>query len=631
MDILLAELVSLDLLEEVMSLVFIEVEKVLLYSIVPDFWLMFNEFKEDGNVQAVEKCEFQMFRKAVAQLYLKYRIIHKTLERAKYIQEKSGSKYTFKFDEIFKSSLLSQLPPHFSNIVHAFYHIAFKVFIYTKTIEDDEDEYMDQMEERQECPGCESLSSKCQCQDLVNAFTETNLCLNRMGLLDRISGFTLTNLIQDQISKHIHDKCRGNFDTAHLKTLEQWLDTIVVEWLTRIYNNGSSKVDPSNTKIFDSTTYFKMKLKYFLFEKYANTIIDQFFNIIIDFPDSQPAINDLRLCMEKLDLRSHLVETLKNSIETRLLHPGVDTSDIITGYVATIKTMRHLEKSGILLQTVTEPVKEYLRKGRQDTVRCVITSLIEETPSDLSEELARSEAIKAEETERNQDEMNNWEIWNPDPIDADPEKHSAQNRKSDIISMIVDIYGTKELFVNEYRTLLAERVLTQLDFTPEKEIKNLELLKLRFGETLLHSCEVMLKDISDSKRINTHIQSAAFANRESGCILWHPFWQFIDFLPFLQLHRLIRTSQLSSCHPSSGRLSRRKPWNIPKRSTSSSSSIRRLTRSTKETGRSTGLQRTERSTLRWKSMTRSWTCSSLRLKPRLSFTSKTRKSGNWKS
>lgn len=73
--------------------------------------------------------------------------------------------------------------------------------------------------------------------------------------------------------------------------------------------------------------------------------------------------------------------------------------------------------------------------------------------------------------------------------------------------MVVDIYGSKELFVNEYRNLLADRLLTQLDFNPEKEIRNLELLKLRFGEALLHSCEVMLKDISDSKRINTHIQS----------------------------------------------------------------------------------------------------------------------------
>lgn len=495
-------------------MIFTEIEKILLYRVVPEFWRNFRqEFKQDTNTPAVKKFEFQMFRSSVAQLYQNYRQFLKILERVRYLQEKSGRKYTYKFEEIFKSSLLSQLPPSFFDMVHGFYEISFKVFLKSKSDEDDEDEYME-VEDKLDCSGCDTLTSKCQCQELVNGFTETNLCLNRMGLLDKISGFSLTNLIQDQISKHIHEKCRGNFDNPHLKELESWLDTIVVEWLTRIYNNGSSKLDQSNTKMCDSISCFKMKLRYFLNEKYANTIIDQFFNIIIEFPDSQPAIDDLKLCMEKLDLRAHLVETLKNSIERRLLHLGVDTSDIITGYVATIKTMRHLEKSGILLQTVTEPVKEYLRKNRQDTVRCVITSLIEESPSDLSEELARSEAIKAEEVERNLDEMNSWESWNPDPIDADPDKHSQQNRKSDIISMIVDIYGSKELFVNEYRNLLAERLLTQLDFTPEKEIRNLELLKLRFGENLLHSCQVMLKDISDSKRINTHIQGAAFSESE---------------------------------------------------------------------------------------------------------------------
>lgn len=71
----------------------------------------------------------------------------------------------------------------------------------------------------------------------------------------------------------------------------------------------------------------------------------------------------------------------------------------------------------------------------------------------------------------------------------------------------MDIYGSKELFVREYRQLLAERLLNQLDFDPEKEIRNLELLKLRFDESLLHMCEVMLKDISDSKRINSHIHN----------------------------------------------------------------------------------------------------------------------------
>lgn len=38
-------------------------------------------------------------------------------------------------------------------------------------------------------------------------------------------------------------------------------------------------------------------------------------------------------------------------------------------------------------------------------------------------------------------------------------------------------------------------------------MRNLELLKLRFGESNLHYSEVMIKDVADSKRINSHIRS----------------------------------------------------------------------------------------------------------------------------
>lgn len=222
------------------------------------------------------------------------------------------------------------------------------------------------------------------------------------------------------------------------------------------------------------------------------------------------------------------MRSLKESLEKRLLHPGVNTTDILTGYVAAIKTIRALDSSGVLLEAITEPVKQYMH-GRPDTVRCVATALTDDGPTDLAEELAASEHF-VEDTNNN-DQMDNWETWNPDPIDVITSKSlktitylrpvqpysllasiatvkpRSTTKSADIISMVIDIYGTKEVFVNEYRTLLADRLLTQLDFNPEREIRNLELLKLRFGESLLHTCEVMLKDISDSKRINAHIHS----------------------------------------------------------------------------------------------------------------------------
>lgn len=46
------------------------------------------------------------------------------------------------------------------------------------------------------------------------------------------------------------------------------------------------------------------------------------------------------------------------------------------------------------------------------------------------------------------------------------------------------------------------------------QVRNIELLKLRFGESNLYLCEVMVKDITDSKRINSHIVSQLKKDRE---------------------------------------------------------------------------------------------------------------------
>ena len=74
-----------------------------------------------------------------------------------------------------------------------------------------------------------------------------------------------------------------------------------------------------------------------------------------------------------------------------------------------------------------------------------------------------------------------------------------------MISTLVSIYDSKDLFVKELQILLAERLLSISDGNYEREIRNIEILKLRFGETALHVCEVMLKDMTDSKRVDQRV------------------------------------------------------------------------------------------------------------------------------
>lgn len=90
--------------------------------------------------------------------------------------------------------------------------------------------------------------------------------------------------------------------------------------------------------------------------------------ISIEYPESLPALEDLRTCLPRTDLKPLLTKKLQRALETRLLHPGVSTPDVLTAYVAAIRSLRILDPTGLLLETVTQPIHQYLR-SREDTVR----------------------------------------------------------------------------------------------------------------------------------------------------------------------------------------------------------------------------------------------------------------------
>ncbi|XP_046467554.1 anaphase-promoting complex subunit 2 [Neodiprion pinetum] len=508
---ILKQINDLKLLGRIEEIVIQSIEYYIRQHVAPDFW---SNFSSTTN----EQHGFECFKNAVDGLYsslIEFLPMLKRLEQLVQSKESDGSFYgenniLGQFKLIVKATLLSQLALNHEIIIEHFYRIAFNVFCNTDTSPQD-----DSIGSHSLCKGCNREIDDCQCQAIVYIFHETNRKLIELELLERLVGNVLTSLINIRIESHVNKACESSFDVSQLTFLENWLETVVMSWLTRIYSGGSSKSPSLSSKTRETINKFKYKLSHFLYETYTRTRIDQLFNIIIEYPESQPAIEDLRVGLERTDLRKTLVESLQDALKTRLLHPGVNTPDILTAYIAAIKALRQLDPTGVLLETVTQPVKQYLR-SREDTVRCVVSGLLDDSPSDLADELVKGESLQLEESSVDEEDED-WEKWMPDPVDADPSK-SSQRRVSDIISMLVNVYGSQDLFVNEYRTLLADRLLSQLNYHTEREIRHLELLKRRFGENQLHYCEVMLKDVYDSKRIDGNIQSDS-----SYCVEAHLF------------------------------------------------------------------------------------------------------------
>ncbi|XP_029997484.1 anaphase-promoting complex subunit 2 [Sphaeramia orbicularis] len=370
------------------------------------------------------------------------------------------------------------------------------------------------------CPGCSIQMGQCWCREALEQLQELSHILSKLQLLEWVSSKAVTFILHKLIEQRMEQHCRGEYERSFLLEFQEWLE-LVLGWLSKVFASEADRDPPSVPSVpsVPSTPsvqdgqpsspilkQWRCHMHQFFCRIYVNMRIDELFSIIRDFPESKAAIEDLKFCLERTNQRQQLLTSLKSAFESRLLHPGVHTSDILTVYISAIKALRELDPSMVILQVACQPIRKYLRT-REDTVRQIVAGLTGDAEgcTDLASELSRGDPVTLEMQESDE-EGNDPEDWTPDPTDAVPDKTGSKRRSSDIISLLVSIYGSKDIFIDEYRAVLADRLLHQLNYNTAREIRNVELLKLRFGESHMHYCEVMLKDMADSRRINSNIR-----------------------------------------------------------------------------------------------------------------------------
>ncbi|KAJ7075818.1 hypothetical protein B0H15DRAFT_1007314 [Mycena belliarum] len=340
-----------------------------------------------------------------------------------------------------------------------------------------------------------------------------------LGLTDRYEGL-IASVGYERIEAYVHETCTAKWDEPCLERLRHWMSTQIVPWMLPMYAKGALNTEEARGMLQNVGSRFDFHMNKTLCDLRTSEIFD----IIIDFPDSMGALYDLKECLQRVDQRSSLVQALRKANRKRLLHPGADTKLILSQYVATIKCLRIIDPPGVLLFKVADPIRRYLRE-RPDTIRSIVANLVgdDDSGDSLVDENEPIQPLQQLETEDYNDPN-----WDPEPIDAGPDFRT--NKPSDVISTLVSIYDSKDLFVKELQVLLAQRLLAITDDNSEKvekERRNIEILKIRFGEAALQVCEVMLKDMTDSKRIDGHVQSQK-ASIVHPTIISRHFWPSLE-------------------------------------------------------------------------------------------------------
>lgn len=178
-----------------------------------------------------------------------------------------------------------------------------------------------------------------------------------------------------------------------------------------------------------------------------------------------------------------------------------------------------MDPKGVLLDRVAKPIRRHLR-DRPDTARIIVASLLADVQDsngntlyptgDISLEIA-TEMLHPVASQHDHDHDLDWGnmAWTPDPVDAGPEYRKS--RSTDIISSLLSLYD-REDFITELKAILGAHLLSATTPGFEKEIRLLELFKLRLGEEKLQACEVMLRDVLESKRIDASIRGTISRN-----------------------------------------------------------------------------------------------------------------------
>jgi anaphase-promoting complex subunit 2 len=374
--------------------------------------------------------------------------------------------------------------------------------------------------------------------------------LHALGFLPAIQE-AISWVLFEEIDEHVRSHAMTQICDRALPSLRDWVDMAVIPWLEAVLSATEqpsvSLMPDLNASVLSNSTHqgsvsldqWRKRLAFHLHDTLAAVRIEQILQFVELFPKSIPALEDLKECLMRTDKKALLIRSLREQFSSRLLHAGTMTSTIIQQYINMIKALRCLDPQSVVLESVSDPIRECLRR-RPDTIRCIVSGMTGN--GDLYEELERGrykvsqsrDSVVAEENPRTAsgarlipglssssmavggveeedgdsdagddseaEELDEEEFatWEPEPIDAPP-RQGRWRPGGDAIATLFAIYGSSEQLVKEYQILLADKLINNFDVDFDREARILELLQQRFGAPAMHDCVVMLKDIRDSR------------------------------------------------------------------------------------------------------------------------------------
>ena len=341
---------------------------------------------------------------------------------------------------------------------------------------------------------------------------------------DSIGGTALRRIfavvVGDLLSEFVDWSYTGHYVDAVAKHLTVWINIIFTPFIISTLHFLRQNDPENENPLFVSEALDQDRWLQMGFTRLGVLRVHELYHIVVNWEDSKAAVDDLRRWANNPAARTFLTTKFSNALSARLLQPGASTTHILRIYISIIRAFYRLDPKGVLLARVAILIRRYLR-DRDDTVSVIVAGLFSDDQSEVtddqdenlselaSELMARDPyAIDEDDGELDWDNME----WLPDPIDAAPDH--IKSTKADVIGSLISLFDSKEVFVKKLQSALAIRLLRNTtDF--KQEIAVIQHLKARLGESLLQGCEVMLRDVMDSRNVDAVIRRSQHEHKNA--------------------------------------------------------------------------------------------------------------------
>ncbi|KAI9477876.1 MAG: hypothetical protein EXX96DRAFT_229091 [Benjaminiella poitrasii] len=368
-----------------------------------------------------------------------------------------------------------------------------------RALQDDEDESMEDEEEGKE--GKDMKEFEMICQEL-----------NQLQLTE-----DWTEMVKEVIEKELESSdIIDDWTESIVQEKLRWLHVFVLPWISYV----TSRED-TDANWYDFLRE-KIKVEHLLYELIYRIRIKDIFDIIREYPTTSPAIVDFHIISTKRGLLNDLKTFLMDEIRYRLLHLGASLQDILTQYEACVTCLSVIDPSCEILEPVIKLIKHYLlrqRNYRRDVLLGIVNQVrerLDEDPIDSSKLYVFKKLL-----------INDEEV--PHALDDfDRDKPARLNRLrtkvKDPIAMLISLCKSLKDFIDGYGNALGQALMTA-QYATDTEVRRIELLKRHFPPDSFLRCDIMLKDVEDSRRLDRQLhESKQFEFPLHSTMMTRQYW-----------------------------------------------------------------------------------------------------------